>query len=59
MENKDHKIETENEQKWFNVLKEKAEDIDWGDIKIEAKIKGGQITYLKVIEKGESYNIGT
>jgi uncharacterized protein with FMN-binding domain len=54
---KDHEIENKDERKWFSYLKEKAKQLDFGQLQLTAVIKGGKIVAFKSVKELDNFNI--
>jgi hypothetical protein len=54
---KDHEIENKDERKWFSYLKEKAIQLNFGQLELTAVIKGGKIVAFKSVKALDNFNI--
>lgn len=52
-------LETSKEKRWFSVIKDKVEKIEYGSMEVIFIIKKGEVVSLKVKEKDRTYNIGS
>jgi hypothetical protein len=52
-------LETSKEKRWFSVIKDKVEKIEYGSMEVVFIIKKGEVVSLKVKEKDRTYNIGS
>ncbi|MFW6283591.1 MAG: hypothetical protein ACOC1P_06090 [Minisyncoccales bacterium] len=51
-------ITKKSEKRWFSAIKKNIDKIDYGELEISLIVKKGEVTALKVKEKGRTYNIG-
>jgi len=55
---KQEHLDNSNERRWFSAIKKNVGDINYGELEISLVIKKGEVTALKIKEKGRTYNIG-
>ena len=51
-------FETKKEKRWFSVIKNKAEKLQYGSMNVIFIIKKGEVVNIKIKEKDKTYNIG-
>ncbi len=51
-------IESKNEQRWFSLIKFKAEELQYGELSFKLTIKNGKVIAVKNVVKESQFQIG-
>lgn len=49
--------ETLSERKWFSLIKQRSEELDYGNMDLRITIKNGKVVAIKIITREENFNI--